>query len=132
MIWSEGATFPAVAIQTPHGPPPRFEFGPTPALTFGLLCMPIGMATWSEPIVITGAVLVGLAVIHAVLLAIRPHAPERGWNLWVAFHGLVYIGGFTFGGITSVPHPIAVLIVWGAILAWPPVCCVYAAVRGSR
>ncbi|MCY1059203.1 hypothetical protein [Nannocystis sp. SCPEA4] len=112
-----------MTIRTP--PQRRSGLGPEAILTLGLLCVPIGVVTWSMPIVLLAAPLAGLAAIYAIILVILPNAPERGWNIWVAFHALVYIGG-----VTVAPHHIAGLgVAWGAILAWPLIWGVRAAAQ---
>jgi len=98
-------------------PPTKSGFGPELSLSLGLACFPLAVFTFLYVLIIAGLLLVMVAVVQSILLAWDRRRGERWWQLWMAFHGSVLLGGFM--ALQIDPWSDAIAVVWGAVALWP-------------
>lgn len=114
-------------------PPTKSGSGPELSLSLGLACFPLAVFTFLEALIIAGLLLVMVAVVQSILHAWDRRKGERWWQIWMAFHGSVLLGGFM--AVQIDPWSDALAAVWGAVVLWPVILLLRAtsrAVKGER
>ncbi|MCY1054861.1 hypothetical protein [Nannocystis sp. SCPEA4] len=92
----------------------RSIFGPEVTLTISMTCGLLAAFAWSTTLYYLTQPVAAVAVAQAVVRAGGTDARDRRWNLWVAFHAFVYIGGLLFPGDMD-----ALLVLWITVCSWP-------------
>lgn len=103
-----------------HSGSKRSVFGPELTLTIAMVCGLISSFAWSMFFYLLTQPVAAVAVAQAVVRALSAEARDRRWNVWVAFHALVFIGCLFFPGNLD-----AILALWIVILSWPTIWAGY-------